>query len=292
MNKWIQFAGSLLLFWLGIAFAVKSELTVFRVVEYYLPNWIAATIAVRLLVILILLMAGLMLIGRIARIGKYLIAVLLLLPIGDGMMMLAGHTRFYSLFLFSDMKFELIVQLVFCVLVLAIVLLKSSSHFQSIGNRWLAIVFVLAAIGGAFIRPVYVDDWYNPEKGQSRLSSVELHDLLNKQGTKPSSDRFIVAFFESSCGYCAWAATKMSVNKRNGKLPELIIAFPGDMTDAAQFLDEHQLQGTRHFALERDYFLELAGNSYPSIYLVSDDNAVHWTGSGFGYRVLEYIAPR
>lgn len=291
MNKWIQYAGSLLLFWLGISLAMKTELTVFRVVEYYLPNWISATIILRLLVIALLIVAVLTLTGRISKYGKYMIPILLLVPIVDSVMMLAGHTRFYSLFLFSDSRFELLPQLVLSVALLIIFLLSGKSQFKTLGNRWVAIVLVLAAIGAAFIRPVYVDDWYNPEKNQSRLSTVELSELLNDHEIKPKGNRFMVAFFESSCGYCAWAATKMGVNQRNGKLPELIIAFPGDMTDAEQFIEEHKLEASKHFVLERDNFLELAGNSYPSIYLVSGDKAVHWTGSGFGYRVLEYIAP-
>lgn len=291
MNKWIQFAGSLLLFWLGIALATKSELTVFRVVEYYLPNWIVATIIVRLLVIALLIIAVLTLSGRISRVGKYIIPILLLIPMVDSVMMLAGHTRFYSLFLLSNTKVELIMQLALCVTLFALFLINGITPFKAFGNRWVATVLILAAIGAAFIRPVYVDDWYNPEKNQSRLSSEEIGDLLNEQGVKLESSRFTLAFFESSCGYCAWAATKMGVNQRNGKLPELIIAFPGDMTDAEQFIEEHKLEASKHFVLERDNFLELAGNSYPSIYLVSGDKAVHWTGSGFGYRVLEYIAP-
>lgn len=291
MTKWIQFAGSVLLFWLGVALATKPELTVFRVVEYYLPNWIAATIIVRLLVIVLLVLAGLTLTGRISRFGKYIIPVLLLIPIVDSVMMLAGHTRFYSLFLFSNTKVELIMQLALSFALFALFLIKGITPLKAFGNRWVAIVLVLAAIGAAFIRPVYVDDWYHPEKNQSGLSASELGALLNEQGIKPENNRFMVAFFESSCGYCAWAATKMGVNQRNGKLPELIIAFPGDMTDAEQFIEEHKLEAYTHFVLERDYFLELAGNSYPSIYLVSDDKAVHWTGSGFGYRVLEYVAP-
>jgi len=157
------------------------------------------------------------------------------------------------------------------------------------------LVFLIGTLVGFTIvfiaQPIYTTDYGN--FGTTDLS-IDIEELKNE--TYPelelNSNHALIVFFSTNCGSCKEMSTKIGQLQSIGRLPNVIALFPGNESDAIQFMTENNGNGFNHYMINNDeYFQQTADFSFPSIFLVDKTGKTiqHWDGSLMNYTAFDII---
>lgn len=273
--------------WPALAMSLKSDAAAFRIVEYYIPDWIFGALVLRVVAAILFTIAILIALDRVNNVSK-LLAAIVLLPVIDNLAWILGNDKFQTIFLFSNSTIESLLQTgILCLAFIGLVRRPSASFRK----KWVYTVFIAMGIALSFIKPIYIDDWGTPLTS-SPFTSDELYEFMGTHHPETSNEKpLLLAFFTTNCPFCSLTAVKLGISNRNEKLPQTVVIFPGTKEDAQEFLMNSGLEQVTYLLVDKDTFLHYAGSSFPSLYYTSERKAHHYTGSLFGYRALEHIAP-
>ena len=183
------------------------------------------------------------------------------------------------------------------ILVIVLTAIAFYSIFQAIPKTrklkfiWVFLIAMGPGFGISFIAPIYESDYGTYTTDRNPDNFLELDELA---GTNlgSSSSKKIVAFFTTSCPHCMVASTNLGYNIAAGQQVEVNAVFPGTKEDADKFIANNNGQAFNYYTIDNDdVFVGIAGNFFPSIFLLSEDNTVirHWSGDGVNFTCLDYL---
>lgn len=286
INKWLF---SLIGLYICSTILFSADQSLFRIVEYFIPNWIYAPIIYRLYFVLLITSSLLILFRKSKKIVILHIA-LLILPIIDTFLFIFGYKDYNLLFSHTQNIYEITTLSILTIISSAFIIRQLKHIKVKKSKKYIFPLVVIIAIATSFIKPVYIDDWIAPEVVSKEKN--EMISELNDEFNINQNENAVYAFFTTTCPFCKMAALKLGINERNGKLPKTYIFFPSKKEDAEAFLKSNRLKNIQYFLVEDKTFLKYAGNSFPSIYFSSNEKTYHWTGSKFNYRALNLISEK
>ncbi len=282
----MRILSALAVLWTAIVLSLQSDDAVYRMVEYYIPNWMLAAIILRITAALLFALALLVATNRINISSKFLSAILLF-PIADSSLFFFGKKSLQPLFLITGTMGESIIISLLLIFSMGFIL-KMKVATQT--KKWIMPALLMTGIALSFIKPVYIDDWRSPNTDSELKKPVLFEFLVNVEVDFQEDEPILIAFFTTNCDYCAFAAQKMGISERNDKLPQTLVVFPGTKEDAMNFMADNKLENVQFVLVDHDTFFKYAGHTFPSLYFVTEKTIHHYTGANFGFRTLEYIA--
>ena len=157
------------------------------------------------------------------------------------------------------------------------------------------LIFAIGILIGFLIsfgaQPIYNTDYGNYGITEMIIDIPELKIQTNNQfdlNSKPA----IIAFFTSTCSHCKDASKKLGFIHTIGNSPQIISIFPGSKEDTENFISENNGNSFIYHLINNDkFFIETAGGSFPSVFLVDKEgNTIqHWFGDELNYSALDLI---
>lgn len=264
-------------------FLKRGEEFLFFVVDAYSMSWMFANFLMHLF----LLLNGLLIIGAFFRKTLFFKTILFVFVSFNLLIYLQEifiQNHFQSHLKIGNIYLEI---LILSFLLLSIFLVKEKRSINlRLKKWWQRIIFGLVVTAFVFFKPVYLEDWQLSAKIIDGSEGKELYSLDH---SLVDEEPFLVPLFTTSCPHCNQAAIKLGIQERNGKLPKTLIVFPSTKEDAENFLKRNQLENVDYLLVDDQTFLKYAGNRFPSIFYVDQNQYYHWVGGQFGYAALDFI---
>lgn len=121
-----------------------------------------------------------------------------------------------------------------------------------------------------FPLPPSQPNWLKKDKYQLNLDALYEDGKTDAPSIDLTKGKHVLVFASLTCPHCKMAAYKMHVMKqKNPDLPFYIV-YAGNKKHLADFWKETQAETIPHTKLEAEKFTELAGFSWPAIFLIND----------------------
>ena len=171
-------------------------------------------------------------------------------------------------------------------------LFQLGDRLKKIKFIWVFLIAIGPGFGISFIEPIYQNDYgtYNSDFKPENIVQLEEYMPIDLSNSK---EKKLIAFFTTSCPHCKVASRRIGYNFEGGQNIKMNAIFPGTMEDADSFIADNNGSEFNYYAIDNDsLFLALSGGSFPSLFLLSNENEVisHWTGDGINYSCLDYLA--
>ena len=156
---------------------------------------------------------------------------------------------------------------------------------------WL--VFVIAMAGGfgiSMISPIYQGDYGYVQFEKPQLNVQRLSDATNGKFALAEGHQ-VVTFFEIECPHCRALCNKLGTNIAGGQKAPVATFFMAPQEEIDKFLNDNNGSKMKGFPLDPPVFLDNAGFSFPSTFLIDKTGAVvnHWNGDNINFSALDYL---
>lgn len=140
-------------------------------------------------------------------------------------------------------------------------------------TKWVVPILFVGITASTYIifpLPSTQPDWLKKDKYEIDLSALYAPGKTDVPKTDLKKGKHVIAFFSLTCPHCKMAAYKMHVmKKKNPSLPFHIV-YAGKSKYMKDFWKDTQAQSMPHTRLSADDFTNIAGFSWPAIFLVND----------------------
>ena len=161
------------------------------------------------------------------------------------------------------------------IIMIAVILVIKRYH-TGFSFRWTRWAVPLVFLGFTFSTyaifplPATQPDWLKKDKYKIDLSALYAPGKADAPKTDLYKGKHVIAFFSLTCPHCKMAAYKMHVmKKKNPSLPFHIV-YAGNSRHLDEFWKDTQAESMPHTRLQADDFTNIAGFSWPAIFLVND----------------------
>ncbi len=131
----------------------------------------------------------------------------------------------------------------------------------------------------SFIMPFVLNPLGYAQFPESTLKGDELFldEVYKLEGNKKPKielrkGKHLISFMSATCPHCILAGYKLHIFKKNNPNLSMYIFLNGDSLDAKKFFEETKAKNIPNSMMSvKDGFVQNAGNSFPSIYMVKDN---------------------
>lgn len=154
------------------------------------------------------------------------------------------------------------------------------------------LVFVAISSTITFIfYPIFIDDYIHPEVSiKSPKLDWSVVSEKNHEFAISDEEPIFYAFFSTSCYFCNKAAKMLGIsNRKSVPAQKIVMIFPGNKEDTEDFIKRNRCDFP-YIRISKDEFIKLAGNSYPSFFMVENQKELsHWTGRTLNYPEIDKL---
>lgn len=167
-----------------------------------------------------------------------------------------------------------------------------NTRFRTIKFWLIFLIAIIPGFGISFISPIYRSDYGLVNDNFKLDNPKQLNYCFDQDNNDLNAGFKLYVFFTTTCPHCMMASEKLGINLATGQKVPIFAIFPGNDGDPKKFISDHNGANFNSCELNNDsLFLALTGASFPSIFLLNDQDSTlyHWTGDEMNYTALDYL---
>ncbi len=144
--------------------------------------------------------------------------------------------------------------------------------------------------GISMISPIYQGDYGYVVYGEKSLNIAAL-TVASQNKFETGKGPQVITFMELGCAHCKRLCYKLGVNVAAGQKIPVTAFFVASEAEISTFLKKYNGEAFTAYPLDKAVFLDNAGFSFPSTFLIDSDGKTlnHWQGDLVNYTALDYL---